>query len=368
MLLDIDNVIPYALRRGLLSAADVIEGQVRARSASRRNRNFRITREGGGGLLVKQAESEGARVTLRAEAGLYELVFREEQAAPMRPFLPRLVGSVPEDALLALELIEDAAPLHQFTGEFRSRGFLSELGAILGQALGTFHRCLRSLAHEPRIARSLGRSAPWVLWVHRPGPEILAELSSGNRKTLQILQQDPDLSRHLDALRRSWTPDTFIHCDIKADNLLISHATPRKVHIVDWELIQLGDPAWDLGAVFKDFLVYWITSMPVAKGMSGSDMAARAALPLALFQEASRRLWPAYCQAAELAGDAADAMLQRTVRSAAAWLVQYAYESAQRASSLGNHEVMMLQVGANIFADPAGATQHLLGILQRSKP
>lgn len=368
MLLDIDNVIPYALRRGLLSAAEVVEGQVRARSASRRNRNFRITREGGGGLLIKQAESEGARVTLRAEAGFYELVFHEAQAEPVREFMPRLCGSVPEDALLALDLIEDAAPLHQFAGELRDRAFLLSIGTLLGQALGTFHRCLRPLAQQQQIARKLGRGVPWVLWVHRPGPEILAELSAGNRKTLQILQQDPDLSRHLDALRKSWQVDTFIHCDIKADNLLISNKAPRKLHIVDWELIQLGDPAWDLGAVFKDFLVYWITSMPIAKGMSGADMAARASLPLALFQEASRRLWPTYCQAAQLSGDAADSLLSRVVRSAAAWLVQYAYESAQRASTLGNHEVMMLQVGANIFADPAGATAHLLGIAQRNKP
>ena len=52
-----------------------------------------------------------------------------------------------------------------------------------------------------------------------------------------------------------WRHETLIHGDIKSDNILVG--APRDRHeavpdeavwIVDWEFVQIGDPAWDLAA------------------------------------------------------------------------------------------------------------------------
>ncbi len=365
MLLDIDNVFPFLLDHGFLARTAVVDGYVRAVSASRRNRNLRVTRDEGSGLLIKQAEQTGTHETLRNEMEFYSMVAKDERAQAVRGLLPRFVGSRAEDDVLILELLEPATPIQEFAHTFRSGWFLSALGSAMGRALGTYHRTLREIGKDS--SKLFKSHAPWVMWVHRPGPEILMEISAANHKTLQIIQQNQKLSGQLDELRRGWKAETLIHCDIKADNILVTKGgtrpgEPVELRIVDWELVQLGDPAWDVAAMWKDFLVYWITSMPIAKGMKGAQMAEAAQFPLQGFQVGAQQLFEHYRSAAELPDEAADALLLRSVRYCGAYLVQYAYESAQRSSALGNHEVMMLQVSANILADPSGAAQHLLGL------
>jgi Ser/Thr protein kinase RdoA (MazF antagonist) len=364
VLLNVDNVIPYLIERGHLDTAAVVDGDVRVVSASRRNRNFRVLREGGPSLLLKQAESAGHNATLTSEAEFYRACWSNERAQAVRPLLPRLVGTQAEDALLIIELLKDAVPVSQCQALFTTQGFLAAFGQSLGMALGLCHRTFRDEASRPG---RVSRHPPWVLWAHRPGPEIFAELSPANMRTLQILQGDAVLSRHLDALRKGWQAETLIHCDIKSDNLLLARpftegSTEVELRVVDWELVQLGDPAWDVAAVFKDLLASWIYSMPISAGMSGTEMAARASYPLALFQAAWGSLWRGYCATTGLDERSAEALLGRAVRYSAAWLVQSAYEAAYRAPSLGNYEVMMLQVSANIFSDPKGAALHLLGL------
>lgn len=365
MLLDIDNVFPFLLDHGFLDRAAVVDGYVRAVSASRRNRNLRVTRDGGRGFLIKQAEHAGTHETLRNEMAFYSLVAKEDRAQSVRDLLPRFVGSRTEDDVLILELLEPATPIQEFAHTFRAGWFLSALGSSVGSALGRIHSSLREVGKES--SKSFKAHPPWVMWVHRPGPEILMEISAANHKTLQIIQQNQKLSGQLDELRRGWKAETLIHCDIKADNILVTKGgtrpgDPVELRIVDWELVQLGDPAWDVAAMWKDFLVYWITSMPIAKGMKGAQMAEAAQFPLQGFQLGAQNLFHSYRRAAELSDEVAEALLLRSVRYCGAYLVQYAYESAQRASALGNHEVMMLQVSANILADPSGAAQHLLGL------
>ena len=365
MLLDIDNVFPFLLDHGFLERTAVVDGYVRAVSASRRNRNLRVTRDEGPGLLIKQAEQAGTHETLRNEMEFYSTVAKDERARAVRDLLPRFVGSRAEDDVLILELLDPATPIQEFAHTFRSGWFLSALGSAMGRALGTYHRTLREIGKDS--SKILKSHAPWVMWVHRPGPEILMEISAANHKTLQIIQQNQKLSGQLDELRRGWKAETLIHCDIKADNILVTKGgtrpgEPVELRIVDWELVQLGDPAWDVAAMWKDFLVYWITSMPISKGMKGAQMAEAAQFPLHGFQVGAQQLFEHYRSAAELSEEVAEALLLRSVRYCGAYLVQYAYESAQRASALGNHEVMMLQVSANILADPSGAAQHLLGL------
>src|SRR5205085_4146404 len=101
---------------------------------------------------------------------------------------------------------------------------------------------------------------PWVMRVHKPSPDLMATLSPANMETLKILQTQEQISARLDVLRKRWIASTLIHNDIKSDNILVSapaDGAPR-VHIVDWELVQIGDPAWDIAGVLQDFVLFWI--------------------------------------------------------------------------------------------------------------
>ena len=141
---------------------------------------------------------------------------------------------------------------------------------------------------------------PWILRFHQPGPEKLAGLSRADLEILRILQTHGGFGEHIDRLKRSWRPETVIHGDIRFDNVLVralrgdDEDEAVDLWIVDWEMVRIGDPAWDLAGAFQDFLILWVSSMPLSDELTTEEMTARARVPLDDLRSASRALWAAY--------------------------------------------------------------------------
>jgi thiamine kinase-like enzyme len=117
-----------------------------------------------------------------------------------------------------------------------------------------------------------------------------------------MLQKDPRIAAALDSLRTEWSPETLIHNDMKGDNILVTADAGEGtlVCIVDWELIQVGDPAWDVGAVFRDMLDYWLLSVPLSGDLRPEQMLERAQLPLSRLHPAARAFWHGYRASARM--------------------------------------------------------------------
>ena len=135
-----------------------------------------------------------------------------------------------------------------------------------------------------------------------------------------------------------------------------------KVQLIDWELIQIGDAAWDVGAVLRDFLSYWLPSAPLSGDLSAEQMLADARVPLVNLHPAARAFWQAYRASAKINAAAAGNFLRRSLCFAAARMAQAAYELSSNMHEPSNLTVAMLQLVANILADPRAASLHLFGI------
>jgi hypothetical protein len=369
-MLDVDTAFLYLMDKRLICADAVVDGELTITSAARRNRNLRVDASSGG-YLIKQPDdpTQGGHHTLRAEAGFYLFCQQEPAAAAMTEVVPRLVFFDPDRSLLALELLSAATPLWQRFWADGPQAFPFEIGRQVGRALGVVHRTFRdpAILYAPALAW-LSPAIPWVMMVHQPSPELLATISPANYQTLRILQAQDQLCESLDRLREAWMPATAIHGDVKSDNILVfpsagPDAGAETVRLVDWELVQRGDPAWDVAGVFQDTVLFWITSMPLGTG-DVNAMVASAGFSWAVLQGYLRILWQGYRQTSGLTANEANATLLRAVAFSGARLVQTAYEISQSSNTMSAHSVLLLQMSANLLADAESAQLQFYGIPQ----
>jgi hypothetical protein len=364
--LTVDTVVPYLLERDLVSVASIVEGDLEVIDVGRRNENLKIICQNGQSYFLKQPGNgePSTDATICCEATFYNHCRLDTGAADLLGFIPGFHGWDEDRPVLVLELA-DGRLLWAHYASTMAPEFPCDSAAPLGEALGTLHRVFRdqSFQRDPSMSR-LPSAPPWILFGHRPTPEIFARLSPASLQILKLVQQDRPMVAGLEGLRNEWIADTLIHGDIKGDNVLVTVRADEdvRVRIVDWELIQVGDAAWDVGNMFRDFLSYWLVSVPLSGDLAPEQMLESAQIPLANLHPATRTFWNAYRGSARLDANAADSFLLRSVRFAAARMAQGAYELSASAHSPSNLAVMMLQIAANILADPSEAVLHLLGI------
>ncbi len=379
VMLDVDNAIPFLLEHGLIERDWIIHGELTLRSAARRNRNLRIEGPGGAGCLIKQPDglAPASRDTLTREAAFYEFLQYEAAAAPVARYLPRMVLRDRDRGLHALQLIPNASTLSSHHRARAPGEFPLAASHALGTGLGTLHRVFRlpGLANDPRLD-CLSRSVPWALSAQRPNPTMLAGLSPARARVFRTIQSEADLGPALDAMGQMWRHETLIHGDIKSDNILVStpadsqEAPEEAIWIVDWEFVQIGDPAWDLASALHDFLVFWMSSMPLEPDLSVEVMIDQARYPLDALRPAIRALWQGYRAAAGLGAPGnereAEALLRRAVAFSAARLISAAHEWSFEREELPAEAVLLLQLGVNILANPDSAQFQLYGIPRES--
>jgi hypothetical protein len=133
------------------------------------------------------------------------------------------------------------------------------------------------------------------------------------------------------------------------------------LRIVDWELARRGDPRWDVGAVFANFLSFWLGGFPVTGDTPPDQYLPSAEIPLERLRPALRAFWSSYVREMGLSQAAAEAWLLRAVEYGAAQLVQTAFERLTELADLEGVTICLMQVSLNLLERPEQAAK-LLGI------
>jgi hypothetical protein len=373
-MLNVENLASYLLDRGLIDVSWILDGNLTIRSVARRNRNLKVEGPGGAGLFLKQSDDPdpGGQETLCREASFHRFCQDEPAAAEVARIIPHLTsGGDGDEPVLVFEAISDSISLWSHMETEGGQGAVVEAARALGLAMGTVHRVLRGIVYDgdARLAR-LPRSLPWALSLHRPAPSSLASLTGGGREVLRVLQTQEDFAERLHGLAGLWQPSAVIHGDVQFDNVLIRPQSSQdkrqrdnlRLWLTDWEMVQFGDPAWDLAGALQDFLFFWVSRMPLSGELTAEQMVAQAAVPLADLRRATRALWAGYRNGAGLGTAEAEDLLRRAVTFSAVRLNQTAFEDAQGASSLPGRAMLLLQISANLLAEPDGGQIELYGI------
>lgn len=359
-----EDVVAFLCRRGLMKPEHIVTGACDVIDSSRRNRNFKVISERGPGYLIKQGLGDERRRTVAHEAAMYQFLGSLPQSRAIAGLLPKLRLYDCDRSLLVLELVRNGRTVGELN---RARGqFPRYIARALGEAVGLFHAFGASKAVQSAYTRQFAVGVPFGLSLQRPDLQIFRHASQAAIDLVRIVQQADGLPDFLDQLRINWTYDGLIHGDLRWDNCTVSTGTTvrRKPQItfVDWELAGCGDPCWDVGTVFGEYLSCWLLSAPLSESTPPERYLTLARYSLESMQPSMRAFWSAYVSILALSSERAVELLIRVVRYTAARLVQTAFERVQMAAQVTGQTIFLIQVSKNMFDRPQQAAITLLGI------
>ncbi|HYM59888.1 MAG TPA: phosphotransferase [Thermoanaerobaculia bacterium] len=353
-----NDLVHYLLERGLLDHRAIVDGDVVVVEGARRHHNYSVLRRDGG-LFVKQMQPDQAfsAQTLQKEAACYAMMESDPALAPIHELMPRFRSYDPDRHILVMELIgggENLTELHRRVGEFPV-----DIARRVGELLARYHDVSsRELLPRANAAIFQGQP-PWILSFHLSPRGSVQNLSAANGQFMAILQSYPDFGQALDRIRNGWRRNALMHGDMKFDNIVV-RADDGTMHVVDWELTDIGDSAWDVASILQAYLMWWIATLQRVPSNETTDIAQ---YPLEKIQPAIHAFWDAYVSSRGLGAGHAEAELERAVSYAGARMLQSVYESMAWAQSLTPQAVWQVQACINILKEPRAATTDLLGFV-----
>jgi phosphotransferase family enzyme len=364
MILSKSNVVHYLLEQGLLAIDSVVGGDLMVTDVTRRNRNFKVIRRTQQGYFVKQIQSWDPQTvaTLASEASCYRVARSGAEFAALADLVPRDFLYDSQRHVLVTELLPDNESLSDH--HRRLNAFPPETARLLGALFGRYHREPLPLDGRPEAA-TFRRQPPWILSAHQHGTNLFGAASAANAQLLRIVQSYPEFQRTLDELRAEWRADRLVHGDLKWDNCVVYRAQgdgSLALKVVDWELADIGDARWDLGALLQAYISFWVLSMRMSGDVPPAQFAETAQYPIEGMQPSVRAFWQSYVDARGLDGAAARALLTSSMKFGAARMIQTAYETMQFSPQISASALCLLQVSFNVLREPSEATTHLLGL------
>ena len=365
MLLTGFNIAHYLLDKGYLSPDALLDGTFTAHPTSSRNTNYLINRDNAGGdaLFVKQVQvwDEEKIQTLRTEATCYWLANNEAEYAQLNEFLPRYIAFDPQNHILITQAVDGAINLNEFY--LQQKNFPLALATRQAELLSAFHKTITKAVQDGPSLRLFRRQQPTVfLWNASGFPNYGAQRSKAEQQMVQLITQNGDYMQKLEAVRAQWRATSLTHGDIKPANFLInrtcSQTNQYDLRLIDWETADIGDPCWDVAAIFQSYLFYWVMYEPLA----GQSAQTNYGFALDMMQPSMRQFWRNYVGLMEWTTDEARQNLLKTVGYCALKLIHTCYESIQQAPSMSTHTARMLQLSLNMLRSPEEAIRTVLRI------
>ena len=371
MLIEYEDLIDFLIRNTFISSEDIVDNTLSIENISVRNCNLKIVSGSGINYFLKhdirisEEDKENKNLaSIAYEAEVYKLFEKIFNDTGVHYCVPRFHAFDSTEKVLVLDAIPNSVNLGEhYVSKARFSPVISE---NLGRTLAEMHK--ESASKKKIIERSIGTSdnPPWIFLIAHPDQWLYINSSPANLELISIIQRSPEISNSIEKLRQQWEPSCLMHGDIKFVNCLITTnngtGSKSKIYIVDWELARIGDPCWDIGSVFSEYLNIWLSSIPISLQHSPDEFLDFAQFPLKKIQPAIGSFWKSYSHYSEIDNDKLLEYLLRSTSFAALRLIQSAYEQSQSQSKMSTKVVFLLQLSANILQRPLEAIIQLLGL------
>jgi aminoglycoside phosphotransferase (APT) family kinase protein len=335
--LEQSDIAHYLLSLGVVKPSDVLDDAFTVVDTSRRNRVFLASMRSGPTFVLKQS----AASSLAHEAAVLRVLAGAPEIAAHVPSVVHL-----QPGLLVLSTSAGGRDWADHRGRFARMP-----ARVLGRVLAALHAL--------RVDAPGGAAPIWGLDLAEPPHALVLRLSAGAQDVLARIQASDYVCRRLAELSDARSGDALIHGDLRWENCLALPAPGARrrtrVMLVDWELADHADPAFDVGSVLAEYLRVWVGSIPIVAAVDPGRLIARARHPLAAMRPAIDAFWTTYSQSSHVP-------LSRVMELTAVRLLQTAIERAQGLSKPTAHVVTLVQLADNLLRRPEDAALGLLGL------
>jgi hypothetical protein len=362
------NIVQYLIKRRLVTQEALVDGGLVLSMQRSRNRFIWVKQKPGRpSYFIKQALATEAMsaTTVAREAAIYQGAFGDERLTPLKALLPRFHHFDADDAVLITELVDQSE--HLAVKPAQTGSCRPALAGKLGAAIASYHQ-IRFVPDRPQAA-VFPQEPPWMLFLHTRPRNANLERSPACSAIIDMLVAAPGLAAHFADLRATWARDTLIHCDLKWENCLLSPIDApleqQKLHIIDWELADIGDAAWDVGSIFQSYLNLWITSMNPVPGATLDAIGGTASVDIDTVQQAIPVFWDSYAATSEHVRVGGRQFMVHCVRMMAARMCISAFEGSAKSATVDLRALLMVQMALNVLDNPVQAIRTLLALGER---
>src|SRR4030095_8192475 len=363
LLVDKDNIVEYLLDKGLINNKSIVDGKMQIFDVSRKNRNIKLSSKIGRSLFLKQANPYNSNddTSIKRESLLYAMMQNENECKSLVNIAPKIYDYDEKRNIMITEFVPGYS-WNQYLLTVTKMNIQKDLVVCLGRMIATYHQAFEKMLANKKLS-FLPKTFTFKNLLLHPGPELFINLSSANMELLKLIQKNPKAYDVLEEIFANWTSKTLIHGDLKFDNIIIT--SNRKTHksiITDWEMANVGDPAWDVGSIFQEFIRSWLYSLPLTGTETAEELLSVSKVSFQNMQLALRSFWNNYIEIVQKDPKLTNDLLINSTKYCAARLLQSAYEMLHSQSQMNNITVYMVQIALNILVDVNSAAIHLLGI------
>lgn len=355
------SLASWLIQRGLLTPSAIAEGDFAVEEFEFHNRGYRVYRPTTKPLYVKQLrEFDRPNVLcLQREATFGLAVARTDSVQWLKSRMPTFLDYDARHHVVTVELLAETENLHE-TME-RVIAIPDSVSRGLGQLIGSFafKECDDLLAVIPDDL--CAGKPPWILSFHVD--QGAGALSPANDQFLEMIQRDDVLKSNLEDLRSNWQATSLMHGDLKWNNVLIRETeSVPDWYVIDWEMVDRGDPRWDLGTMIQCWWYFWILSTPPEELISLDEMLTRRRSAFDETRPSLNALWDGYQAAIGLSNSESHQIRKIVASFAAARMLQTVYELLNSQESIGLSARIMIEMSRRILEAPESMSEFMPGV------
>ena len=365
-----ENVVQYLQQKSILSTDRELASPIKPNEY--RNFNLIVHATDTEYYLVKQERFDGKGNTsgcLKYEWIFQQLIDHFPQLSPIQDSIARIIHFDAENAILVVKYLPEYISLEQYYSS--SNDYPPAIAGWLGANLAQIHRLTwqkteyQDFLAQHANSRSAGETPNFMQELARIGPGIFANICPDGLEFFKLYQRFPSLHQAIVELHASYQAACLTHNDPKFSNYLIEDrdlTQNPQIKFIDWEFIEWGDPAQDLGILISKYLQLWLNSLFINSDTDLNLALSLATCPLEKIQPSLTAILQSYLTAFPEITSARPKFVQRVIQFAGLKLINRLQHNVEYHYSFNNGDICTLQVAKTLLCYPEQAAATIFGL------